>query len=192
VNLNDPTGNVSFSVFYSVCYDGSGGKLFSGTSDGKAKSDELLQYVNDNCQFSNSATVYMNVEYCGVYAYQENKSGDIVSLAIGAGTLAISFFPGVAAIKAVDVGCKIIGGMDILCGAAGLISEPNLAEKDYHMYKVTVNWCEVANVAGFPNVHTCTDYYVEMYFIWNDTRYNNQHWYLFSSNGSESRTVFYT
>ena len=189
VGFSDVLGCAPSTALYPVCIGGNGYRLVSGSSDGNEKSDELLQFVSNQYVSRINSTLFIDVEYLGTYTHTNDSTIDnIFALAGGASLLLL--IPAVREFTIVSNIITIAGYASSAYGLLGLVPAENLAEKDYHQYKVTMSWTEKTSLTGYPHVFYLTEYHVEMLFLWDDTKHAYQTWYLLGSNWSEVRSNF--
>ena len=181
VNNVDPIGCAPSKYFFAVCLGGNGSDPISGQSDGKGESDVLLEYIVSQQPSVPNTTVFVNVEYVGIYTHTTDSLGTF--LTILGGVCLLTYVPFVKDTAWLCALCSNVGNVCTACGILSLLASDDLLEKDYHQYKVTMSWTQTT--MPYSNVYVLTEYYVEIWFLRDDTSYTNPQWYLQSSDFNE-------
>ena len=180
VNYSDPSGN-AFTDIFAVCFGGTASFRVIASSDGQEDSDMLLEHVLDCMIPSHGYAATARVEYLGVYSKQANIVMDVgMSLAgkIAAKALATASIGGPPAVilYIISEAASVYGDIALLNDIGDEMD--GLANKDYDQYKVIVSWTQADSVEGFPGAIRRSHYYAEIICLWNDTRRNNEFWYV--------------
>lgn len=176
INYSDTLGCRPSKGFYPICIGGSyAPPKFVGTSDSEKDSDMLLQHILDNNSTSDypfeGNTVYISVEYAGVYKNYPNIPLDIALFLAGTyiTTLSNPF--------AVAVGglLTVYSGVDMFYSWI----DP-LPNREYDQYTVTMCWTTTVSPVGFPDVSIYSEHCVRISYIWNDTYDDSSYWHIYS------------
>ena len=134
-------------------------------------------------------TVYVDVEYLGIYTQITDTSLTEIFVIFGLLTIAGNI-PVVREVAVIAKALNWIGIAGAVYGAIDYYSPPPIPDKDYHQYNVTISWAETESFNGNSNYLVHSTYSIEMSFLWNDTSYTSPSWYLQNTDMSESRYGF--
>jgi hypothetical protein len=179
----DPTGCVPI---FPVCWGGSTAlPQFVGTSDGSQNSDSLLQYVQENYSVNHfpfsGNSVFVSVEYDGVYNRLAGAIDDALRAAVGFG---VSKIPHPLAL-AFGKGLEYASTLSLILPFVDLVDDP-FPDGKYLQYTVTMTWTTAESPCGYPSVLMYTEHIYTMTYVWNDANPEEPYWHL---RGSRHTTV---
>ena len=174
INYVDPSGQL-FTDIFAVCVDGCGGPgAVYATSDGKAQSDELLQYVLDYCIPSCGYWATASVTCMEVYSHESTVLMDaIVSLIGKAASFGLSYVTGTwvaSVLQAVSMGASVYSDYSLFKS----LTDP-LVAKDYNQYLVSISWTQIDVSDGTAKYST---YSADIIFLWVDIRRGEEYWFI--------------
>ena len=186
VNFADPSG--TRYEYVRILGGGSQYVPVAGSSDGRMDSDGLLQYLKEHGAGNTGNTYYYTVQYVGVYEKTTDYTGEYVGYAISGVMLAVSFIPVVREIAWASAASQAFSVIDFCATGVSLYhkNSSSFPDKDYHQYRVTLHYYEDTQYNG-RTYRTIYDY--ELYYLWNDARYNSSFWQL--QQGIGNRTSYY-